>query len=76
MNWLDIDDAHHTLSHEPDKNKDAYDKLGTYQYLVCRGTRIPPEKTGNTPEPGQKGCMLDHTLLSGPTNSGRVTAIP
>ena len=27
MNWLDIDDAHHTLSHEPDKNKDAYENL-------------------------------------------------
>ena len=27
MNWLEIDDKHHTLSHEPDKNKDAYDKL-------------------------------------------------
>jgi hypothetical protein len=27
MKWLDVEDAHHTLSHEPDKNKNAHDKL-------------------------------------------------
>jgi hypothetical protein len=63
MNWLDIDDAHHTLSHEPDKNKDAYDKL------VCINTWFAEElayllkKLETTPEPGQKGSMLDHTLV-------------
>ena len=63
MNWLEIDDAHHTLSHEPDKNKDAYDKL------VRNNTRFAEElayllkKLESTPEPGQKGSMLDHTLV-------------
>ena len=27
MKWLDINDGHHTLSHEPDKNEDALSKL-------------------------------------------------
>ena len=63
MNWLDIDDAHHTLSHEPDKNKDAYDKLVRINTWFAEELAYLLKKLENTPEPGQKGSMLDHTLV-------------
>ena len=63
MNWLDIDDAHHTLSHEPDKNKEAYDKLVRINTWFAEELTYLLKKLENTPEPGQKGCMLDHTLV-------------
>src|ERR1044071_6123190 len=55
MNWLDINDGHHSLSHEPDKNGEAQSKLirinkwfaGELNYLV--------QKLANTPEPGGAG---------------------
>ena len=63
MNWLEIDDAHHTLSHEPDKNKDAYDKLVRINTWFAEELAYLLKKLESTPEPGQKGSMLDHTLV-------------
>ena len=63
MNWLEIDDAHHTLSHEPDKNKDAYDKLVRINTWFAEELAYLLKKLEGTPEPGQKGSMLDHTLV-------------
>lgn len=63
MNWLDIDDAHHTLSHEPDKNKDAYDKLIRINTWFAEEFAYLLKKLETTPEPGQKGNMLDNTLV-------------
>jgi len=63
MNWLDITDGHHGLSHEPDKDEAAQAKLvkinkwfaGELNYLV--------QKLADTPEPGDKGSLLDNTLI-------------
>ena len=63
MNWLDIKDPHHSLSHEPDKDEVAQGKLvkinkwfaGELHYLV--------DKLATTPEPGGTGSLLDHTLV-------------
>ena len=63
MNWLEIDDKHHTLSHEPDKNKDAYDKLVRINTWFAEELSYLLKKLESTPEPGQKGSMLDHTLV-------------
>ena len=63
MNWLDINDAHHTLSNEPDKNKDAYEKLVRINTWFAEELAYLLKKLENTPEPGQKGSMLDHTLV-------------
>ena len=63
MNWLEIDDAHHTLSHEPDKNKDAYDKLVRINTWFSEELAYLLKKLESTPEPGCKGTMLDHTLV-------------
>jgi hypothetical protein len=63
MNWLQISDNHHQLSHEPDDNPGAVDKLvrinrwfaGELEYLLTR--------LAETPEPGADGSLLDHTLV-------------
>jgi len=63
MNWLDIKDGHHGLSHEPDNNEDAKQKLtkinqwfaGELNYLLTR--------LAETPEPGSSGSMLDNTMV-------------
>jgi len=63
MNWLDITDNHHSLSHEPDKDEATQAKLikinkwfaGELAYLV--------EKLAATPEPGDSGSLLDHTTV-------------
>ena len=63
MNWLDIENSHHSLSHEPDKNKDAYDKLIRINTWFAEEFAYLLQKLENTPEPGQKGSMLDNTLV-------------
>jgi len=63
MNWLDIKDGHHGLSHEPDKNEEALAKLIKINKWFCGELRYLTEKLANTPEPGGAGNLLDHTLI-------------
>ncbi|HEY0456138.1 MAG TPA: DUF1552 domain-containing protein, partial [Verrucomicrobiae bacterium] len=63
MNWLDIKDPHHSLSHEPDKNTDALEKLIKINKWFCGELRYLTEKLANTPEPGGPGTLLDNTLI-------------
>jgi hypothetical protein len=82
MRWLEIQEGHHALSHEPDDNQDAQDKLkrinawfaGELAYLLGR--------LAGTPEPGGvSGSMLDHTQVVwlnelGKGNSHTLSNIP
>jgi hypothetical protein len=63
MNWLSITDGHHGLSHEPDKNEEAVAKLVKINKWFCGELRYLVEKLANTPEPGDEGSLLDHTLV-------------
>jgi hypothetical protein len=63
MNWLDIEQRHHTLSHEPDKNKDAYEKLIRINTWFAEELAYLLKKLESTPEPGHSGSMLDNTLV-------------
>jgi hypothetical protein len=63
MNWLEIKDGHHGLSHELDSNTDAVDKLTRINKWFCGELHYLVEKLANTPEPGGSGRMLDHTLI-------------
>lgn len=63
MNWLGISDGHHFLSHEPDKNAEAVDKLTRINKWFCGELRYLAEKLASTPEPGGGGTLLDHTLI-------------
>ena len=63
MNWLDIKDGHHSLSHEPDKDEAAQSKLVKINKWFCGELRYLVEKLSSTPEPGGTGSLLDNTLI-------------
>ena len=63
MNWLGIEDGHHSLSHESDKNKGAVEKLIKINAWFAGELAYLTRRLANTPEPGADGSMLDHTLI-------------
>ena len=63
MNWLDVKDGHHSLSHEPDKDQAAQAKLVKINQWFCGELRYLASKLAGTPEPGGSGSLLDHTLI-------------
>ena len=63
MNWLDIKDNHHSLSHEPDKNASAVDKLTRINTWFAGELAHLAKRLAETPEPGGTGSMLDHTTI-------------
>lgn len=63
MHWLGIEEGHHGLSHEPDKNKQAVEKLIKINEWFCGELAYLLKKLADTPEPGADGSMLDHTLV-------------
>ena len=63
MRWLGIDEGHHTLSHEPDKNEEAYEKLIRINTWYCEQVAYLAKRLADTPEPGGEGSMLDNTTI-------------
>lgn len=63
MRWLDINDDHHHLSHEPDDNADAQEKLVKINTWLCEQVAYLAKKLDSIPEPGATGTMLDHTTI-------------
>jgi len=63
MNWLQISDNHHSLSHEPDKDEAAMAKLVKINKWFCGELNYLLGKLSNTPEPGGEGTLLDDTLV-------------
>jgi len=63
MRWLDINEGHHSLSHEPDKNEDAQNKLEKINIWFAEQLAYLAGKLQKTPETGQSGNMLDHTTI-------------
>jgi hypothetical protein len=64
MRWLDIQEGHHSLSHEPDKNEDAHDKLKRINVWFAGELAYLVERLIRTPEPGGRGgTMLDNTQI-------------
>ena len=63
MRWLGIEEGHHGLSHEPDSNKDAVDKLTRINKWYCEQLAYLAKRLAETPEPGGDGSLLDNTLL-------------
>jgi hypothetical protein len=63
MNWLDITDGHHGLSHEPDTDESAQKKLIKINTWFAGEVRYLADKLAATPEPGGDGSMLDHTMI-------------
>ncbi|MFM9031535.1 MAG: DUF1552 domain-containing protein, partial [Opitutaceae bacterium] len=63
MNWLGITDGHHGLSHEPDSDAAAQEKLIKINEWFAGEVRYLADRLAATPEPGGGGSMLDHTLI-------------
>lgn len=63
MHWLGIDEGHHELSHEPDSNKSAVEKLTKINRWYCEQLAYLAKRLRDTPEPGGQGSLLDNTLI-------------
>jgi len=63
MRWLGIEDGHHSLSHEPDKNKGAQDKLEKINIWFAQQLAYLAKRLKDTPEQGGNGNMLDNTTI-------------
>ena len=63
MRWLGIDEGHHQLSHEPDSNEEAYEKLIKINTWYCEQVALLAKRLSETPEPGADGSMLDYTTI-------------
>jgi hypothetical protein len=63
MRWLGIEEDHHGLSHEPDSNEVAVEKLTKINVWYCEQIAHLSQRLADTPEPGGTGSMLDHTTI-------------
>ncbi|MCP4788144.1 MAG: DUF1552 domain-containing protein [Fuerstiella sp.] len=63
MSWLGINESHHTLSHEPDSNKEAHEKLTQINTWYCEQLAYLTKRLAETPEPGGDGSLLDNTVI-------------
>jgi hypothetical protein len=63
MRWLGVEDGHHSLSHDPDDNKDSYEKLKKINSWFCGELAYLAKRLSETPEAGGEGSMLDNTLI-------------
>jgi hypothetical protein len=63
MRWLGITEAHHELSHKPDKDKESQDKLIRINRWWCEQMAYLAKRLAETPEPGGKGSLLDNSLI-------------
>jgi len=63
MRWLGIDDAHHTLSHKPNSDREAQEKLVKIDKWFCEQLAYLTKRLAETPEPGGAGSLLDNTLI-------------
>ena len=63
MRWLGVEEGHHSLSHEPDANKDAQAKLQKINKWFAGELAYLAKRLAETPEPTGDGSMLDHTLI-------------
>jgi hypothetical protein len=63
MRWLGVEEGHHELSHEPDSNKKAQEKLTKINKWYCEQLAYLVKRLDETPEPGGGGSLLDNTLV-------------
>ncbi len=63
MRWLGVEEGHHSLSHDPDDNKDSHAKLIKINTWFAGEFAHLAKRLSETPEPAGEGSMLDHTLL-------------
>jgi hypothetical protein len=63
MTWLGIDEGQHGLSHEPNSNAAAQEKLTKINTWYATEIAHLAQRLAETPEPGGSGSLLDHTTI-------------
>lgn len=63
MRWLGINEGQHDLSHKPDNDTDAVEKLTKINQWYCSQLAYLAKRLAETPEPGGNGSLLDNTTL-------------
>jgi hypothetical protein len=63
MKWIGVDEGHHELSHEPDTNEKAQEKLTKINHWFAEQLAYMAKRLSETPEPGGSGNLLDNTLI-------------
>jgi hypothetical protein len=63
MHWINVDEGHHELSHKPDDDADAQDKLTRINQWYCGELAYLVQRLAETAEPGGSGSLLDNTLI-------------
>lgn len=61
--WLGISEGQHDLSHKPDNDADAQNKLTRINKWYCEQLAYLAKRLAETPEPGGHGSLLDNTLI-------------
>ncbi len=63
MTWLGVKEGQHDLSHEPDSNKDAQEKLTKINEWYAQQIAYLAKRLSETKETDGSGSMLDNTLI-------------
>jgi len=63
MRWLGIDEGQHELSHLPDSDEKAQEKLTKINAWYCEQLAYMAKRLAETPEPGGPGSLLDNTTI-------------
>ena len=61
--WLGIQEGQHDLSHEPNSNESAQEKLTRINAWYAGEIAHLAKRLAETPEPGGDGSLLDHTTI-------------
>jgi len=63
MKWIGVDEGQHELSHEPNSNEAAQEKLTKINAWYAGEVAHLAKRLAETPEPGGSGSLLDHTTI-------------
>jgi len=63
MRWLGIEEGQHDLSHKPNSDADAQDKLTRINAWYAGEIAHLATRLAATPEPGGEGSLLDNTTI-------------
>ncbi len=63
MNWLNISEGHHELSHRPNNDAPAQEQLTRINRWYCEQMAYLARRLSETREPGGEGTLLDNTTI-------------
>jgi hypothetical protein len=63
MKWIGVDEGQHELSHEPNSNAAAQEKLTKINAWYAGEIAHLAKRLAETPEPGGDGSLLDNTTI-------------